>query len=148
MVHAVLGRRRPVPRGGLPISWLNALDRFARSVHRFHDRVEVIADRQLRRELLAAGADLEAALAAVRAHTRSLSARHDDPGPTVRALLRSGTLCAHATECAVGAAAAGRAKDTAEVARRLDDVRALVAELVADLTAACSPPPWQHRASG
>lgn len=132
VVHAVFSRRRPVPAAGLPTAWTSALDRFARSVHRFHDRVEVIADRRLRRRLQDCGARLEAALAAARARSRG-PARRLEPSPTVRALLRAGTLCAHATECAVAAAAASRAKDADDVARHLDDVRAVVDELLAEL---------------
>lgn len=132
-MHAVFGRRRPVPPAGLPPAWTSALDRFARSVHRFHDRVEVIGDRRLRAQLQQSGAELEEALTALRGRTRGPVARRSDPLPTVRNLLRAGTLCAHATECAVGAAAAGRNHDGDEVARLVDDVRVIVADLLAEL---------------
>jgi hypothetical protein len=138
VVHAVLGRRRPSPAGGLPAAWTSALDRFARGVHRFHDRVEVVPDRQLRGDLLEAGARLEAALVAVRSQARASRAVARRPGPatTVRGLLRSGTLCAHATECAMAAAAASRHRDAAAAARHLQEVRAAVdavAALVGEL---------------
>lgn len=129
-----------MPTAGLPMTWTGALDRFARSVHRFHDRVEVIPDRHLRSELLAVGADLESGLSAVRALARSPLARRGDPAPTVRALMRSGTLCAHATECAVGAAGASRGRDAVELSRCLAEVRAVVAELLAVLDTALEHP--------
>lgn len=132
VVHAVFGRRRPVPAAGLPAAWTSALDRFARSVHRFHDRVEVIGDRKLRKKLQQSGVQLDEALGVIRKRAREPLARRDGL-PTVRSLLRAGTLCAHATECAVGAAAARRSHDGEGAARLLDDVRAVVAELVAEL---------------
>jgi hypothetical protein len=138
-VHAVLSRRRPVPPAGLPTAWTSALDRFARSVHRFHDRVEVIADRQVRAELLGYGTLLESALADVRSRSRRAHAHRDRPAPTVRQLLRSGTLCAHATECAVAAATASRARDAVETRRSLDDVRTVVETLIAELELLPSP---------
>lgn len=120
-----------MPKADPPLTWPGALDRFARSVHRFNDRVEVIPDQELRRELLAVSADLDTALAVVRARARPGASRRKDDAPTVRALMRSGTLCAHATECAVRAAAANRRRDPAEAARCLAEARAVVTELVA-----------------
>jgi hypothetical protein len=139
-VHAVFARRRPVPPAGLPTAWTSALDRFTRSVHRFHDRVEVIPDRQVRAELLAVGAELETSLADLRSRSRVPGAHRGPPAPTVRQLLRSGTLCAHATECAVAAAAASRGRDADETRRCVDDVRAVVGALVGELAAAAHPP--------
>jgi hypothetical protein len=138
-VHAVFGRRRPVPPAGLPTAWTSALDRFARSVHRFHDRVEVIADRQVRAELLACGGLLESALTDVRSRSRGPIVHREQPAPSVRQLLRSGTLCAHATGCAVAAAAASRSRDAVETRRCLDDVRTVVEALVGELDAAYPP---------
>lgn len=118
---------------------MSALDRFARSVHRFHDRVAIVPDRHLRRELLRAGEQLEAALVAVRSQARTPPTRREEAAPTVRGLLRSGTLCAQATEGAVAAATAARNRDTDEAARHLDDVRAVVAALLVDLKTGGDP---------
>ena len=134
-MYAVFGRRRAVTAASAPTAWMSALDRFARSVHRFHDRVEVIPDRQLRCALQEPGAELDTALASARSRARTGLMRRDDLAPAVRVLLRAGTLCAHATESAVAAATASRNRDIDAAAHYLDDVRAVVHTLVTELCA-------------
>jgi hypothetical protein len=107
VVYAVFGRRRAVTAGSAPTAWMSALDRFARSVHRFHDRVEVIPDRQLRGALQEPGAELDTALASARSRARTGLMRRDDLAPAVR-VLRGLALCARTAESAVAAATASR----------------------------------------
>jgi hypothetical protein len=142
----VFGRRRQPPVAGQATTWVSALNRFARSVHRFHDRVEVIMDRRLRHDLQQVGAQLEEVLDSIRTQVRSSPDHREETIPTVRGLLRSGTLCAHATECAAAAAAASRARNADETASHLADVKTVVAALVAELLADCRPLPEEHQA--
>jgi hypothetical protein len=133
----LLSRRSTVPATGRPISWSAAVDRFARSVHRFHDRVEVVPDRGLRAELQRSGQALSDALTMVRARRmtigtaigRGRSGGPTDQGQATRDLLRAGTLCAQATEAAVAAAGANRHRADDDLRRSLDTVRSLVAEI-------------------
>jgi len=132
LVHAVLSRRQPVPGTGAPVTWATAVERFARAVHRYHDRVEVIADRALRGELQDVANVLDRALAVVRA-----SGRGQD-GEAVRDVLRAGALCSRAIEAAVSAAAARRLGDDDGTARSVAAARSLatgIEELIDDCAA-------------
>jgi hypothetical protein len=133
---AGFGRRRGMPTIGRPTTWSSALDRFARSVHRYTDRVVVVHDRALRDELLRSGATLTDVLHATLdyGHARS-PLRRCESADVVRALLRSGTLCAHATEQASAAIEASRHGDQEELVRCMDGVRAAVLDLVRELDA-------------
>lgn len=140
-MHAVLTRRQTVPATGTPMTWATALDRFAHGVHRYHDRVEVIADRAVRHELQDAGAELDRALATARtARLRDVPA--GDGAQAVRDLLRAGTLCAHAIEAALATAAARRAGDgdaATEALDRVRDLAGLVGEVVDGCVTRCQP---------
>ena len=119
------------PRTG----WPTAVERFARAVHRFSDRIEVIPDRGLRAELRDLGTVLGTALADVRqsprgrASPRGQQVRGVENALAVRAVLRAGTLCAQATEAAVLAATASRSRRPDDVARHVETVRALTVEI-------------------
>jgi hypothetical protein len=128
-------RRRSAPATGIPITWATAVERFARAVHRYHDRVEVVGDRVLREQLREPGAVLGQALVTVRA----ARGNGGDGAQAVRDVLRAGTLCSHAIEAAVTATTARRAGDDAEAARALATVRTL-AGVVGDLAAAGAEP--------
>jgi len=128
LVHAVLARRHRVPAAGMPVTWASAVDRFARGVHRYHDRVEVVPDRALRRDLQVVGTALDRALAAARASGPPRDGRVPDGG-SVRDLLRVGALCSHAIEAAVAAATARRAGDDDAVAGAVATAAALAAEI-------------------
>jgi hypothetical protein len=139
LVHALLARRPAVPSTGRPISWSTAVDRFAHSVHRYHDRVEVVPDRWLRGELQRAGRGLDGTLTLVRARRVTLtsaiglglgrSGAAPDRVQATRDVLRAGTLCAQATEAAVSAAVASRHQAHDDVRDALDAVRALVHQI-------------------
>jgi hypothetical protein len=116
--QVVFTRRSAAVAVGLPTGWPAAVDRFARAVHRYSDRVEVISDRTLRTQLQDVGAVLDAALDDVRRTTRRRRTRAEDPG-MVRAVLRAGTLCAHATEAAVAAADASRRREPDRIERQV-----------------------------
>jgi hypothetical protein len=142
LAQTVPGRRTVGTATGVPATWASALDRFARSVHRFRDRVDEVDDRRLGQELRRVGDELYAALVAVRSRSRGAPGHRQDLGPAVRGLLRAGTLCAHATECAAAAESAARDHDTDAAARHVADVRELVRTLVAGLeTDGEAPPP-------
>lgn len=144
-MHAVLTRRQPVPPTGVPMTWRTALERFAHGVHRYHDRVEVVPDRALRRELQEAGAVLDRCLGTARAVDRVHDdAQKPDAAQAVRDMLRAGTLCSHALEAAVAATTARRAGDDVEVARSVSAVRALAA-LVEELVEGCAVRPPERR---
>ena len=117
-------RRAAVPPPALSTGWCTAVDRFARAVHRYTDRVEMIPDRRLRSDLRDLGAVLTAALGDVRRAHRSRRPPADC-ARAVRAMLRAGTLCAHATEAALLAAAANRNQQPDALARELAVVREL-----------------------
>jgi hypothetical protein len=129
LVHAVLTRRHLLT-GDAPTTWATAVERFAHGVYRYHDRVEVIADRGLRAELQAGGELLDHALATVRGAGRGRGA--DDAGRGVRNVLRAGTLVGGATEAAVAAATARRSGDADAVNEAVEEARRLAQE-VADL---------------
>jgi len=145
LVHAVLSRRQAVPAAGLPATWATALDRFAHSVHRYHDRVEVIPDRILRRRLQESGAALDRSLAAARAAGRRRA--HGDGAEAVRDVLRAGTVCARAVENAVAAATARREGDLDAADRAVAAVAGLAA-LVAELIEGSAEPARPERRWG
>jgi hypothetical protein len=119
--------------------WANAVDRLARAVHRYGDRIEMIPDRRLRQDLRDLGDQLNEALADVRHVPRGRRARGARSAVAVRAMLRAGTLCAQATEAALIASDAGRRQQPDEVARQLQTVRELAAA-VRELTDTCLEP--------
>lgn len=120
----VFTRRAPMPPQALSTGWCTAVDRFARAVHRYTDRIEMIPDRRLRSDLRDLGAVLTAALSDVRrAHRGRRPA--SECAQAVRAMLKAGTLCAHATEAALLAASAHRSQQLDDVARQVAVVREL-----------------------
>jgi hypothetical protein len=121
----VFSRRTARAHAGHPQGRMPAVDRFARAVHRFSDRVEVIPDRRLRRELQQQGELLIAALRDVRMAAR-IRPRPADAETAIRAILRAGTACAQATEAALLAANANRLRDQPQVDEHLTTVRETV----------------------
>ena len=132
-------RRPTVSAPSTRTGWASAVDRFARAVHRYSDRIEMIPDRPLRNDLREVGEQLDAALAEVRRTPQGRRARPAGSAVAVRAILRAGTLCAHATETALGASDAARRHQPDEVARQLEVVRACAADVHA-LTESCLEP--------
>jgi hypothetical protein len=120
----VFTRRATLPPPALSTGWCTAVDRFARAVHRYTDRIEMIPDRRLRSDLRDLGAILAEALTDVR---RAHRARRPpaDCARAVRAMLRAGTLCAHATEAALLAADANRNQQPDDVTCHVAVVREL-----------------------
>lgn len=139
-------RRQAVARAGLSPGWTAAVDRFARAVHRYRDRVEMLPDRSLRQELTVLGDVLDASLSSIRTGSRTRHLSSGDDGAAVRAVLRAGTLCAQATEAAVAAAAARREQRPADIRTAVATVRALTDE-VRDLSIVCLPQPARRHRS-
>ena len=117
--------RRSAPGGA--DSWDSAVDRYRRAVERYHDHPHTVLDRALRRELARLGEPLDEVLADVEDAAADRS-RYDRPRAVavLGCIHRAATLCAHATEAALMAAAATRRGDPQDVARCLDTVRLLV----------------------
>jgi hypothetical protein len=132
-------RRPTVSASSTRTGWASAVDRFARAVHRYSDRIEMIPDRPLRNDLRELGEQLDAALADVRRASQGRRTRPTGSAVAVRAILRAGTLCAHATEAALAASEASRLHRPGEVAQQLEVVGAFAAE-VRDLTRSCLEP--------
>jgi hypothetical protein len=133
----VFTRRATMPSPALSTGWCTAVERFARAVHRYIDRIEMIPDRRLRSDLRELGATLTQALSDVRRIPRGRRPAGDGAG-AVRAMLRAGTLCAYATEAALLAADASRRQQPDGVARQVGVVRELTAS-VRQLADSCLP---------
>jgi hypothetical protein len=133
VILVVFTRRSATATASLRTDWPAAVDRFARAVHRYSDRIEMIPDRTLRAELRELGTVLNDSLAEIRGARSRRTARAAGDGAGVRAVLRAGTLCAQATEAAVAAADASRGRDPVELDRQREAVRLLVGA-VRDLT--------------
>src|SRR4051794_5043039 len=66
VILVVFTRRSATATASLRTDWPAAVDRFARAVHRYSDRIEMIPDRALRTELRELGTVLNDSLATVR----------------------------------------------------------------------------------
>lgn len=119
----------------MPATWASALDRFARGVHRFRERVDEVDDRRLRLQLREVGEQFHRALVAARSRGRGVPGHRQGLAPAVRGLLRAGTLCAQATERVAAAQTAIHDQDPVAANAHLEDVRELVRAVLADLAA-------------
>lgn len=125
-VIGVPWRRRTPPA---TVTHTSALGRYRRAVDRYHDCLQSMPERALRRELTELGGPLDAVLEDFEdalAQRRPGKARED---AVLAAVQRAATLCAHATEAALMANEAAWRYDADEVGRYLDTVRLLVKKI-------------------